>query len=206
MNLDSKIEAILYYKGEPVSIKELGKILSVTEKEVKEGIETLRLKLQGRGVALVQTDADVMLGTAPELSSLLDKLIKDERAADLSKASVETLAIVLYQGPIGKQDIDFIRGVNSGYILRSLSIRGLVERVENAKDRRGFLYKPTLDLLANLGVSKIADLPDFEKIKVDIEKGKQSFSDESTKSPDVKEDTSDAVTEVTPTLNDGASA
>lgn len=181
MDLSVKIEAILCYKGEPVLIKELGGILDVSEKEVREGIDALRAKLSGRGVALVETDGEVMLGTAPELSDLIQKMIKDERAADLSKASVETLAIVLYQGPVGKQDIDFIRGVNSGYILRSLSIRGLVERIENPKDRRGFLYKPTLELLSNLGVSKIDDLPEWEKVRADIENIRKSYADESGK-------------------------
>jgi segregation and condensation protein B len=74
---------------------------------------------------------------------------------DLGKAGLETLSIILYQGPISRAEIDYIRGVNSNFILRNLLIRGLIERVENPHDQRSFLYKPTLELISYLGLSKI---------------------------------------------------
>jgi segregation and condensation protein B len=110
-----------------------------------------------------------MLGTSKELSPLIEKLTKDELTRDLGKAGLETLSIVLYQGPLARADIDYIRGVNSQFILRALLIRGLVERIDNPKDARSYLYKPTLDLLSHLGVSKIADLPEYEQVRKDIE-------------------------------------
>lgn len=185
MNLSAKIEAILFWKAEPVSIKKLAQLLStaktentegikVSESDVKAGIVELEKALQGRGVTLVQTDEDVMLGTAKELSPLIEQLTKDELTRDLGKAGLETLSIILYQGPISRADIDYIRGVNSQFILRALLIRGLVERVDNPADARSYLYKPTLDLLSHLGVSKITELPEFDAVRADITAFKHS--------------------------------
>jgi len=169
MNLSAKIEAILFWKAEPVSIKKLASLLNVKVEEVKAGLSELEKTLTGRGVTLVQTDEDVMLGTAKELSTLIEQLTKDELTRDLGKAGLETLSIVLYQGPISRADIDYIRGVNSQFILRALLIRGLIERIDNPADARSYLYKTTLDLLSHLGISKVVELPEYEQVRRDIE-------------------------------------
>src|SRR3989344_3820125 len=97
MNLDSKIEAILFFKGEPVSRKRLAEILKVGQTEINEGIEKLKENLKERGVTLQEKDNDVTLGTAPAISSLIENLQKEELNKNLSKASLETLSIVLYK-------------------------------------------------------------------------------------------------------------
>jgi len=164
-----KIEAILFWKAEPISFRKLSSLLNINNDELRAGILDLEKLLSGRGVTLIQTDEEVMLGTAKELSPLIEQLTKDELSRDLGKAGLETLSIVLYQGPISRADIDFIRGVNSQFILRALMIRGLVERIDNPKDARSFLYKPTLQLYAFMGITKSSDLPDFEQVQKDIE-------------------------------------
>lgn len=174
MDLSQKIEAILFWKAEPVSLKKLAAFLDTDVKSVKNGLAELATKLTDRGITLVQTDDEVMLGTSPALAPLIETLTKEELSRDLGKAGLETLSIILYQGPISRADIDYIRGVNSQFILRALLIRGLIERVDNPADQRSFLYKATLDLLSHLGVSKITDLPEFEKVKTDIEAFKQT--------------------------------
>ncbi|HEY4496344.1 MAG TPA: SMC-Scp complex subunit ScpB [Candidatus Paceibacterota bacterium] len=143
MDLATKIEAILFWKGEPVSLKRLAFWLDVNEKEITPALDGLEKKLTDRGVALLRKDDEVALGTAPALAELMVTLTKEELAGELSKASLETLTIILYRGPVDKQEIDYIRGVNSGYTLRSLLIRGLVERLESPTARRTHLYKPT---------------------------------------------------------------
>ena len=77
MNLSARIEAILFWKAEPVAIKKLAQLLNVGTKDIKTGLQELELVLKGRGMTLVQTDDDVMLGTAKELSPLIEQLTKD---------------------------------------------------------------------------------------------------------------------------------
>lgn len=184
MDLAAKIEAILFWKAEPVSLKKLASLLNEKPGAIKAGISQLDEKLKGRGLTLVQTDEEVMLGTAKELSPLIEQLTKEELTRDLGKAGLETLSIILYQGPVSRADIDYIRGVNSQFIVRNLLIRGLVERVDNPKDSRSFLYKTTLQLLAHLGVSKIEDLPEYAKVRADIEsfKAQKETEEQSTES------------------------
>jgi segregation and condensation protein B len=174
MNLAAKIEAVLFWKAEPVSLKKLGQLLDVGAKDISDSLAELESALKGRGLTLVQTDDEVMLGTAKELSPLIERLTKDELTRDMGKAGLETLSIILYQGPISRADIDYVRGVNSQFILRNLLIRGLVERIDNPKDARSYLYKTTLDLLSHLGISKVADLPEYDQVRKDIETFKQA--------------------------------
>jgi len=168
MKLEQQIEAILFWKGEPVKIKKLSEILSVTEEAVVIGLGLLDGSLVSRGLILVRREDEVTLGTAPEISPLIEKLTKEELIRDLGKAGLETLSIIIYKGPISRAEIDYIRGVQSNFIIRNLSIRGLIEKVTNPKDARSFLYKPTFELLQYLGVSKIEDMPEFENVKTEL--------------------------------------
>jgi segregation and condensation protein B len=174
MKLDALIEAVLYFRGEPVSKKELCKILEISKDTLKEALDNLRQKMEGRGVALLETEDDVSLGTSPEAADLISQMAKEEISRDLGKAGLETLTIVAYKGPISRSSIDNIRGVNSSFILRNLLIRGLVERVVDPSDQRAFLYKPTVDLLRHLGISSIDSLPEYVNISQSLEVAKVS--------------------------------
>jgi segregation and condensation protein B len=165
MKLEQKIEALLFWKAEPMSIKKIAILLEEEESLVKNALVTLAKTLEERGVRIIEKDDEVQIGTAPEVSSLIEKLAKDELARDIGKAGLETLSTILYYGPISRRDIDYIRGVNSAFIERNLLVRGLIEKVEDTKDQRVFLYKPTFDLLAFLGISKVENLPDYEKVR-----------------------------------------
>ncbi len=174
MDLDKKIEAILFWKGEPMKLKKLADMFSVSLEDIQFGINTLKESLQNRGVALIEKEDEVMLATAPEFSSIIEELTKEELSKDLGKASLETLSIVLYQGPIKRSEIDYIRGVNSQFILRSLLVRGLIEKITDPKDARTFVYKPSFELLAHLGVKNIEELPEYEAVRKDIESFKMT--------------------------------
>ncbi len=176
MNLENKIEAALFMKGEPQSIKSLSGLLKVPESEVETAVLKLGedLKSQARGIRLLRKEDSVMLATAPEVSDIIKEMAREEYDSKLSQAAVETLAIVVYRGPIIKSEIDYIRGVNSGFILRNLLIRGLVERVASPSDRRAFTYRPSFELLQFLGIEKAGDLPEYEDFN---EKMKHSVAD-----------------------------
>lgn len=165
MKLAGKIESILFWKAEPISIKRLSVLLGENEEAVKASLDELDVMLKERGIRLIRKDDGVAIGTAPEASSLIEKLSKEEFSRDIGKAGLETLSIILFYGPIARRDIDYIRGVNSTFIIRNLLIRGLVERLEDERDQRVFLYKPTFDLLMHLGISKVEDLPDYHSVR-----------------------------------------
>lgn len=173
-SLSKSIEAILFWKGEPISIKKLAQILEKTEDEIKAALDTLEQDILSRGIVLVRKDDEVTLGTSKENSELIEKLTKEELIRDLGKAGLETLSIIIYQGPISRAEIDYIRGVQSNFILRNLMIRGLVEKVTNPKDQRSFLYKPTFELLSFMGISKIEDMPSYAEARTEIENYKSS--------------------------------
>ena len=164
-NLDSQIEAILFWKGEPQSIKKLALILNKKEEEILANLDILKEKIKDRGVELIWKNNEVMLGTAVKFSSIIESLNKEELVRDLGKAGLETISIIAYKGPISRAEIDYIRGVQSNFILRNLQIRGLIEKISNEKDHRSFLYQPTFELLQFLGISRIEELPEFENIR-----------------------------------------
>ena len=169
MKLEQKIESILFWKAEPISIKRLSSLLGENEEAIKTSLDELDVTLKERGIRLIRKDDEVAIGTAPESSSLIEKLSKDELSRDIGKAGLETLSIILFYGPIARRDIDYVRGVNSTFIIRNLLIRGLVERIEDSHDQRVFLYKPTFDLLMHLGISKVEDLPDYKAVREEFE-------------------------------------
>ena len=129
-SMDKHIEAILFLKGEPMNIKKLATILGVQEFEVLEAVKKLQEKLQDRGIVLMRKDDFITLVTSPVSSEFTKVIIGEEFNTGLTKVALETLAIVVYKGPISRTDIDYIRGVNSSFVLRNLLVRGLVERVD----------------------------------------------------------------------------
>jgi len=180
-NLEQKIEAVLFWKGEPISVKKLTQIFDKTEEEISASLKILETNLSGRGVSLVFKEDEVALSTSKDVSELIEKLTKEELVKDLGKAGLETLSIIIYQGPLSRAEIDYIRGVQSNFILRNLMIRGLVEKIPNPKDQRSFLYKPTFELLSFLGVSKIEDMPEFNEARIEIENYKNTARSEEIK-------------------------
>ncbi|KKS50185.1 hypothetical protein A2443_01880 [Candidatus Nomurabacteria bacterium RIFOXYC2_FULL_43_16] len=189
-NLQNKIEAILFWKGEPMSRKRLAEILSSSAKasdgqgrigqlEINEAIEKLKENLKNRGIVLIEKDDEITLGTAPELSPLIEKLQKEELNKELSKASLETLSIILYKNGISRSEIDYIRGVNSSFILRALSVRGLVERETDPKDNRRYIYKPSFELMSYMGIKSLEELPDWAEVNGSIEIAAKNLEEES---------------------------
>lgn len=163
MSLEQHIEGVLFYKAEPMKKAALTAFFEVTDETLREALSNLRERLESGATRIVETDTTVQLVAAPELSETIEKLRKDELKRDIGKAGAETLAIVLYRGPLSRADIDRIRGVNSTFILRNLLMRGLIERRENPRDQRSFLYAATPSLMSHLGITKREELPEFEE-------------------------------------------
>lgn len=163
MELDAKIEAILFYRAAPCTIAQLAQLLGVSAEEVAKGLDTLSARIATGGTRILRVGESAELVTAPECDEVLRALDKQEVAGSIGKAGAETLAIVLYRGPLTRAEIDYIRGVNSNFVLRNLQARGLVEAKQDQKTKKR-LFSPTTDLLAHLGVTSRRDLPEYSEI------------------------------------------
>ena len=157
------LEAVLFAAGEPLSKKRVAALLAISPEELREAALQLRDHLEDTGLALIEAGEDLELRTAPEASSVVQKLRESELSRDLGKAGLETLAIILYKNGATRGEIDWVRGVNSTAALRSLSLRGLVSRAEDEHDRRRIRYAPTVEALAHLGVSSAKELPQYKE-------------------------------------------
>lgn len=162
MTLDVLIEALLFYKAAPQNRQKTCKLFAVSEEEFTAALGTLRNRLQTGATRLVETDTEIQLATAPELSELIEQLRRQDLTSDIGKAGAETLAIVLYREPISRSEIDRIRGVNSSFILRNLLTRGLITR--DSITGNGYQFRISPALLQQLGVSSKHELPQFSDL------------------------------------------
>lgn len=164
-NLKSSVESLLFVSGEPVKIARLAKICSVEKKEIEAAINELNAEFQEKngGLTVIRKGDMVQFATSAENSELVGQLVSGELGSEISKSGLEVLSIVAYRGPVTRAEIEAIRGVNCTYILRSLLIRGLVERKETA-DIRGYLYEISFDFLKKLGLANAQELPDWNEL------------------------------------------
>ncbi len=181
--LAKKIEAVLFVAGEGMSVSRLSLLFKKKEEEILKSLDELEEHLKnGHFLLLLKHEDKVSLTTAPEVSGIVEDFAKEEFAGELTRASLETLAIVAYKGPLKRSEIDYIRGVNSSFMIRNLLMRGLVERIKDPKDSRAFLYKISSDFLKFLGLSSVSQLPDFgalgERLENFIKEGEAPTNDE----------------------------
>ncbi len=169
MELESKIEGLLFYKGEDMTISKIAELLKVGTEEVNQAILKLEQTLENRGLTLIRKDNSICLGISKELSPIIESIRKEELTKDLSKASVETLSIIMYKNGVSRSEIDYIRGVNSSFIIRNLLVRGLIEKVIDEKDSRRNIYRPSFDTLSYMGVTSVENLPNYENIRNDLD-------------------------------------
>lgn len=163
----SRLEALLFIHGEPLTFKKIGDVLDLKENEVKESVEEFKklLESSNRGLTLITDKSKVQLVTKPQFHNILEKFVKEELAEDLTPASLEALAIIAYFGPISRARLEYLRGVNSVFILRNLMIRGLVERLPDPDRPNSFIYQATFEFWKHLGLKNKEDLPDYAKFQ-----------------------------------------
>ncbi|MEZ4104600.1 MAG: SMC-Scp complex subunit ScpB [Candidatus Paceibacterota bacterium] len=160
MPIDVLIEGFLFYKSAPQKKQVIIKLFDLTEEDFSNAISALKERLQNGATRLIETDDELRLVLCQEMSPIIDEMRKSELKSDIGKAGAETLAIILYRGPVSRAEIDKIRGVNSSFILRNLMVRGLIERNYHKKNAV-YKFSATTALLAHLGITEKNQLPDF---------------------------------------------
>lgn len=162
MNLKSAIESILFVQGEPLAISRLVKITGAKKAEIESALRELAEEYRERGIRLIENGDEWQFATHPANKAIVERLVTSELSEDLSRASREVLSTIAYKGPMSRAEIEYIRGVNSSFTLRSILIRGLVSREENPSDRRSYLYRISTDFLKYLGLTRPEELPQYE--------------------------------------------
>jgi segregation and condensation protein B len=166
--LTSQIHSLLFVSNKPLSAKQLAKLTGADIEQVLLAVRELAEFSQNAGVVLLDTGSEFQLATNSNNSEIVKNFLNQDLKEALTDATTEVLAIIAYRQPISKAEIESIRGVNSQYSLRSLLMRGLIEKVSNPDDSRSSLYQITTEFLQQLGISSTAKLPSFEELVQNI--------------------------------------
>jgi len=155
------IEGILFASGDPLKIEEIAKTLDLSVKEVEELIDKMQsyYKSKSRGIMVSRVGSKVRITTKPEIYEYIEKIHGPKTTTQLSKAALETLAIIMFKQPITKTEIEAIRGVNVEKALNGLQEKNLIMEL-GRKDTPGrpILYGITDYCLEYFGIGSIEQL------------------------------------------------
>ena len=162
------VEALLFAAPSPLTVDRIKDVVETDGAAIREAIETLRKEYDetGRAFEIVELAGGYQALTRPDHAEAVQKMHAARADQKPSPAALDTLAIVAYKQPITRAEIEAIRGVQSGEILRGLMDRGLV-RTTGRADTPGspLLYATTRQFLEATGIARIQDLPKPEELK-----------------------------------------
>jgi segregation and condensation protein B len=159
-----KLEALLFVAAEPVTTAQLATALDIAPSVVERGLNELDASLATRGLRLQRHSGRFQLTTAPQLTELIERFLGLEATTHLSRAALETLAIIAYQQPVTRPQIDSIRGVNSDSMMKSLLTKGLILESGRADGPgRPILYSTTPEFLQHFGLNSILEMPSLAR-------------------------------------------
>jgi segregation and condensation protein B len=158
--LSSLLESILFVADAPVSVQQLAKLLQVSTEQIMQAIDELQAALQNRGVRLQWQQDRVQLTTAPASAKLVEAFLGLGATQPLSRAALETLAVIAYRQPVTRPQVDAVRGVNSDAMLKRLQSAGLIDDVGRANGPgRPVLYATSSMFLQVFGLQDLRELP-----------------------------------------------
>lgn len=158
------VESLLFVADSPVSVARLAEALEATPGQVEQALGELEAAYAERGLRLQRAGSRVQLVTAPEAAPVVERFLGLEARTHLSRAALETLAIIAYRQPVSRPEIEAIRGVNSDSALRTLLSTGLIEEVGRAPTvGRPILYGTTFDFLQYFGLRSLEELPSLDQ-------------------------------------------
>ena len=160
LSLAAKLEALLFVAAEPVTLGQLATALEVSSAKIERGLEELDASLEARGLLLQRHAGRVQLTTAPETSEFIERFLGLDATTHLSRPALETLALIAYQQPVTRPQVDSVRGVNSDGVMRSLLSKGLIQEIGRADGPgRPILYGTAPDFLGHFGLKSLTELP-----------------------------------------------
>jgi segregation and condensation protein B len=166
--VESVVEAVLFASDESLSETRLANIVETSTKQVRQSIQNLndKYKANKNAFRIEQIAGGYQMLTLSPYNYWLKKLLRARGDNKLSPAALETLAIIAYKQPVMRADIEVIRGVAGGEVIRSLCYKGLVKIVGRAEVLgRPMLYGTTKKFLEIFGLNTLKDLPKIEELK-----------------------------------------
>lgn len=167
LSLAAQLESLLFAISEPATLNALAAALDATPGEIEAALEALSAQYQARGIRLQRLGNRVRLVTAPEMAERIQKFLGLEEVNRLSPAALETLAIIAYNQPITKPQLETIRGVNCDGVIGTLLARNLIQELGRA-DTVGhpMRYGVSFDFLGYFGLRGVHELPPVERLDV----------------------------------------
>ncbi len=163
LTLAATVESLLFVADAPVSVSHLAEALEHDERDVEAALQTLAEGYTGRGVRLQRKGNRVQLVSAPEAAPAIERFLGLSQSGKLSAAALEALAIVAYEQPVTRPQIEAIRGVSSDGVLRTLLSKGLIEEVGRLETvGHPVLFGTTFEFLQYFGLSSLGELPPLE--------------------------------------------
>lgn len=171
--MEGILEGLLFVQGDSgLTLKEVMSILNVSESDAKELVYKLKVSYENesRGLRLNYLGNTFKLTTKQEHKDYYEKLLESPSSHTLSQAALEVLAIIAYNEPLTRGQVDEMRGVDSTFMIRKLLAKGLIKEAGKS-DMPGHptLYKTTDDFLDYFGLSTKEDLPDISKLEQELD-------------------------------------
>jgi segregation and condensation protein B len=161
--VESLLESLLFVADEPVAVSQLSKVLEVEVKSIEEALDRLKAEYSQRGLRIQRKGERVQMVTAPEAATYIERFLGLQLSGKLSTAALETLAIIAYQQPSTRAQIEAVRGVNCDGVLRTLTRKGLIEEIGRLEQAgRPILYGTTFEFLQYFGLQDLMELPPLE--------------------------------------------
>lgn len=180
--LSQLIEAALFAANRPLTLEELGALdPDAGDAEVRTALETLRehYDFDGHAVEVAEFAGGWQIVTRAAFAAAVERARAAQRTPRLSPATLESLATIAYRQPVGRAEIEEIRGVNCGGVLRTLQERGLIEVVGRSEGLgRPLLYGTTPLFLELLGLRDLAELPRAEELTIALQPHVPETSDD----------------------------
>lgn len=160
------LEAILFVSSGSVPLAEIAKLIDATPAEITALTDEMNAEYKAsHGIRIMTHNNRAQLATAPELAEKIEEFLGLEITTTLSRAALESLAIIAYKQPITRPQIDEIRGVNSDGVVRTLLSKGLIEEVGRAETMgKPILYGTTEDFLQYFGLVSLVELPEISSL------------------------------------------
>jgi segregation and condensation protein B len=170
-DLDSALEALLLVVDSPVEEEALATAVDTTPLRVAEHLRLMsdRYTDQDRGIDLRRAGGGWRFYTRDRYAPYVEKLLLDGQRAKLTRAALETLAVIAYRQPVTRARVAAVRGVNCDGVIRTLLARGLVEETGTDVETGGFLYRTTELFLERLGLSSLDDLPPIAPLLPEVD-------------------------------------